>query len=79
MANTLRTATTITETFSKEQGVAELSKSDLRDMERSLEKITHELGGNSFIGAGDRLRDISNLLEKVVSRLDDISRKLDHR
>lgn len=60
--------------------MSDFSRSDLRDVEQSLNEISRALSGSAFsTGAGEKLSRMNDLLEKVVSRLDDISRKLDQR
>ena len=57
--------------------MSDFSKSDLREVERLLDKISDKLGGGGpNYGTLDKLKE---QLEKVLSRLDEISKKLDKR
>jgi hypothetical protein len=55
-----------------ERHMSDYSRSDLRDIESKLEAIKDGI-------LSERLARMTQVLERVVSRLDDISRKLDQR
>lgn len=60
--------------------MSDFSRSDLREVESALHDIKRELSGGAFSsGAGEKLTRMVDLLERVASRLDDISHKLDKR
>jgi hypothetical protein len=60
--------------------MSDYSKSDLRDIERALDEIKRSLSGGAFTtGITDKLSRMTDTLERTVSRLDEISKKLDKR